>query len=317
MTLELDPSLEVSDDLLPEVLGKDTYCGFIAIVGRPNVGKSSLLNAILGKKVSITSFRPQTTRNQILGIKTTHNRQVVYVDTPGIHLRAKKALNKQMNKIAHQSLIDVNAIVFVVEALQWTEEDEHIVKTIQNATCPVIMALNKIDLIQDKEQLLAFMQKMAQILPQAQIMPISARKRIQVSNLEKLCNDYIPLSVFYFPEDQQVNHSEQFHIAETVREKIMRSLAKEIPYACTVQIEKLEHLEKIIHAHALIWVEREGQKRVVIGEKGAMLKEIGTKAREDLERYFGKKVCLKMWVKVNESWSDNIRTLQSLGYAQE
>ncbi|MBS0286139.1 MAG: GTPase Era [Proteobacteria bacterium] len=316
MTLDLDPTLEVTDDYSQHPASNESYCGFIAIVGRPNVGKSSLLNAILGKKVSITSFRPQTTRNQILGIKTTHNTQVVYVDTPGIHLRAKKALNKQMNKIAHQSLIDVNAIVFVIEALQWTEEDEHIVKSIQNATCPVIVALNKIDLIEDKAQLLAFIQKISQILPQAQIIPLSARKRIQVSNLERLCHEHIPLSVFYFPEDQQVNHSEQFHIAEMVREKIMRLLAKEIPYSCTVQIEKLEHQENIIHAHALIWVEREGQKRVVIGEKGAMLKDIGTQAREDLERYYGKKVCLKLWVKVNESWSDNVQALQSLGYAQ-
>lgn len=312
MNLELDPSLEVTEDTFEQTA--DTYCGFIAIVGRPNVGKSSLLNAILLKKVSITSFRPQTTRNQILGIKTQENKQFVYVDTPGIHLRAKKALNRQMNKIAHQSLIDVNAIVFVVEALQWTEEDEHICKSLLQSSAPVIVAINKVDLVPQKKQLLAYIQKVSEKLPNAQIVPVSARRRTQVKELEALCEHYLPLSVFYFPEDQKVNHSEQFHLSEIVREKIMRLLAKEIPYSTSVQIEKLEHQNNIIHVNALIWVEREGQKRVVIGEKGAMLKEIGTKAREDLERYYEKKVCLKLWVKVNESWSDNMHALHSLGY---
>ncbi len=315
MTFELDPTLEVTDETMLDE-ATDTYCGFIAIVGRPNVGKSSLLNSLLLKKVSITSYRPQTTRHQILGIKTQDNKQVVYVDTPGIHLRAKKALNRQMNKIAHQSLVDVNAIVFVVEALQWTQEDEHICKSIQKATAPVFVAINKIDLVADKASLLAFMQKMASYLPDAQIIPVSARKRLQTQQLEKLCFDVIPPSVFYFPEDQSINHSEHFHISEIVREKIMRLLAQEIPYSSTVQIEKLEHSERMLHVNALIWVERESQKHVVIGEKGAMLKEIGTQARVDLERYLGKKVCLKLWVKVNESWSDNMQALQSLGYGE-
>ncbi len=315
MNLELDPELEVTLEGTDDE-SVQTHCGFIAIVGRPNVGKSSLLNNILGKKISITSFRPQTTRYQILGIKTEGSRQVVYVDTPGIHLRAKKALNRQMNKIAHQSLIDVNAIVFVVEAMHWTDEDEHICKSIQNATCPIILALNKIDLVANKAQLLSFMEKVSAFLPNAQIVPISVKKRLQVTEIEKLCNTYIPKSPFYFPEDQNMNHSEQFHISEIVREKIMRLLEKEIPYSCSVQIEKLEHKDNIIHIHSLIWVEREGQKRVVIGEKGAKLKEIGTKAREDLERHYGKKVCLKLWVKVNESWSDNMHALHSLGYGE-
>lgn len=301
------------ENTLPET-SSQTICGFVAIVGRPNVGKSSLLNAILGKKVSITSFRPQTTRYQVLGIKTQDHIQTVYVDTPGIHLGAKKALNRQMNKIAHQALIDVNAIVFMIEALKWTEEDEHISKTLQNAQCPVIIALNKIDLVSDKETLLAFIQKISQILPKAQIMPISVRKRIQVAELEKLCRGYLPQSVFYFPEDQMINHSEQFYISEVIREKLMRLLEKEIPYATSVQVETLEHKEHIIHINALIWVEREGQKRVVIGEKGSKLRDIGIAAREDLERYYGKKICLKLWVKVNESWSDNMHALHSLGY---
>lgn len=292
----------------------ETTCGFIAIIGRPNVGKSSLLNTILGKKVSITSFRPQTTRYQVLGIKTKDHTQTVYVDTPGIHLGAKKALNRQMNKIAHQALIDVNAVVFMVEALKWTQEDDHICKTLQNAQCPIIVALNKIDLVPDKEALLSFIEKIAQLLPTARIIPLSVKKRVQIDELENLCQRYLPPSPFYFPEDQMINHSEQFYISEIVREKLMRLLEKEIPYATSVQVETLEHKKHIIHANALIWVEREGQKRVVIGEKGSKLREIGSKAREDLERYYGKKVCLKLWVKVNESWSDNMHALHSLGY---
>jgi GTP-binding protein Era len=295
----------------------NTRCGFIAIFVITNVFKYSLLNCILGKKVSITSFRPQTTRYQILGIKTHDDTQTVYVDTPGIHLRASKALNRQMNKIAHQSLIDVNAVVFVVEAMKWTDEDSYICKMLVNSPCPVILALNKIDLVREKAQLLAFIEKVSKELPQAQIVPLSVRKRQQVDEIEKLCLKYLPLSPFYFPEDQTINHSEQFYMSEIVREKIMRLLDKEIPYASSVQIEKLEHQTGIVHIHALIWVEREGQKRVIIGEKGNMLKEIGTLARQDLERYYGKKVCLKLWVKVNESWSDNMHALHALGFGTE
>ncbi|MBS0289888.1 MAG: GTPase Era [Proteobacteria bacterium] len=296
-------------DIQPEV---PTFCGFVAIIGRPNVGKSSLLNVILKKKISITSFKPQTTRHQILGIKTNDNVQTVYVDTPGIHLHVKKALNRQMNKVAEQALIDVDAVVFVVEALQWTQEDAFICKKLQQITSPVIIALNKIDLVKEKEQLLAFMGKLAKELPSAQVVPISVRKRIQVAELEKICLSHLPQSVFYFPEDQSMNHSEQFYAAEIVREKIMRLLAKEIPYACSVQIETLTHEDNIVHVNALIWVEREGQKRVVIGEKGTKLKAIGISAREDLERFYGKKVCLKLWVKVKEGWSDNLQVLQSM-----
>lgn len=291
-----------------------TYCGFIAILGRPNVGKSSLLNAILKQKVSITSFRPQTTRHQILGIKTFENKQTVYVDTPGIHQSARSALNRQMNKVAHQSLIDVNAVVFVIEALKWTHEDEYVCQLLQKLDCPIIIAINKIDLVPDKALLLAFMQKISAFLPKAEIVPLSVRKRMNVDEIEKLITGLLPESVFYFPEDQIMNHGEQFYTSEIVREKLMRFLENELPYATSVQIEKLERMPDIVHIHALIWVEREGQKRIVIGEKGHKLREIGTLAREDLERYYGTKVCLKLWVKVKEGWSDNTRELSNLGY---
>jgi GTP-binding protein Era len=292
----------------------ETKCGFVAIVGRPNVGKSTLMNAMLGKKVSITSYKPQTTRFQILGIKTQDNTQVVFVDTPGIHLGAKHALNRQMNKVAHQALIDVNAVVFVVEALKWTDEDEYVCKVLQNIECPIIIALNKIDLVPRKEELLLFIQKLSALLPHAEIVPISARKRQQIDRIAELSLSHIPPSPFYFPEDQVVNHNESFHAAEIVREKLMRLLAQEIPYATTVQIEQFKREKNIIHIHALIWAEREGQKRVIIGDKGSKLKEIGTLAREDLEKFLEKKVCLILWVKVHEGWSDNMHALSNLGY---
>lgn len=290
-------------------------CGFIALIGRPNVGKSSLLNAIIGKKISITCQKPQTTRHQILGIKTEGTIQTIYVDTPGIHLRAKKALNRQMNKVAHQSLLDVNGVVFMVEALKWTEEDQHVCEILQKLSCPIIVALNKVDLVAEKERILPFVQQLSGMLPQAQIVPISVKKHIQLEKIESLCKSFLPESVFYFPEDQTVNHHEQFYVAEIVREKLMRFLGKELPYASCVQIETLEHKDHLIHINALIMVEREGQKRIIIGEKGSKLCEIGSHARKDLERHYGKKVCLKLWVKINESWSDNMRALQNLGYA--
>lgn len=293
----------------------DTRCGFVAIVGRPNVGKSSLLNVILGQKVSITSFKPQTTRHQILGIKTKDKKQTVYVDTPGIHQGAHKALNRQMNKVAHQAMLDVNAIILVIEALKWTHEDEKVAQMIQNHSAPVAIAINKIDLVKEKSQLLAFMQEVSAKLPQAEIIPLSVRGRQQINIVEQWVDKHIPPSPFYFPVEQQFNHTERFHLSEMIREKLMRQLGQELPYAIDVQIEALEHQENIIHVHGLIYAEREGQKPIIVGKNGQMLRDIGTKAREEMERFYGKKVCLKLWVKVKEGWSDNRHALQEMGYA--
>lgn len=293
-----------------------TRCGFVAIVGRPNVGKSTLLNTLVGKKVSITSFRPQTTRLQILGIKTQGNVQTVFVDTPGIHLGNKKALNRYMNKTARQALIDVNAVIFVVEALKWTAEDQVVCQLLQSASCPIYIALNKIDLISDKEKLLPFMQQLQAKLPQAEIIPVSATKAMQIQVLDEAVKNCLPESVFYFPQDEFTNHSKYFYVSEIIREKLMRLLGKELPYASCVQVESIEDKDKIIHISALIWVEREGQKRIVIGEKGSKLKEIGQQARLDMERYFGKKVFLQLWVKVKEGWSEDPKTLEGLGFTE-
>lgn len=293
---------------------KERRCGFVAIVGRPNVGKSSLLNALLDQKVSITSFKPQTTRQSIMGIKTQDNVQVVYVDTPGIHLGAKKALNKQMNKSAKHALIDVDAIIFVVEALKWTAEDNYVCENIAKKKAPILVAINKVDLVAQKEELLPFVEKIAEKLPTAKIVPVSVKKGIQLETIEQWVDAQLPESEFYFPPEQTVNHSERFYIAEIIREKLMFLLKNELPYSLCVEIEKLEEEEKLKRIEACIWVERESQKAIVIGEKGHMLREVGTRARKELEVFYNKKVFLKLWVKVKESWSDDIRAIKSLGY---
>lgn len=312
--LESNGGIECRADMVTDAV-YDTRCGFVAIVGRPNVGKSTLLNVILGQKVSITSFKPQTTRHQILGIKTEQKKQTVYVDTPGIHHGAHKALNRQMNKVAHQAMLDVNAIIFVIEALKWTQEDDKVLKMVKEHSAPIMIAINKIDLVKEKAQLLAFMQEISEKLPQAEMVPFSAKRSQQIDVIESWVDQYIPMSPFYFPEDQLFNHTERFHLSEIIREKLMRQLSQELPYAIDVQIEALEHQDRIVHIHALIYAEREGQKPIIVGKKGQMLRDIGTKSREEMERFYGKKVCLKLWVKVKEGWSDNRHALQEMGYA--
>lgn len=289
-----------------------TRCGFIAILGRPNVGKSSLVNAILKQKVSITSFRPQTTRQQIMGIKTQDNLQAIYVDTPGIHLGEKKLFNKQMNKAAKRSLIDVDVAVFMVEALKWTPEDQHVLECIQTVNSPVIVLINKIDLIEDKDALLSFMVKINESLPKATIIPISVKKRTQLEEVEELVTSYLPEGPFYFPAEQTTNYPEKFHVAEVIREKLIKMLDNELPYSLCVEVETLEREDNLIRINALIWVEREGQKAIVIGDKGQMLKEIGTQARLYLEKYFNQKVFLKLWVKA-KPWSNSLQELKNLG----
>lgn len=292
----------------------DTFCGFVTLVGRPNVGKSSILNAILREKISITSHKPQTTRHSIQGIKTADHYQTIYVDTPGLHLGAKRALNRQMNQVARHALLDVDAVVFVVEALKWTEEDAAVCHQFKDLAQPLIVAVNKVDLVPDKTQLLAYMQMVSEKLPKAKIIPISAKKRDQISTLETTLQSYLPNSPFYYPPEQTRQHRDQFYFSELIREKLLWSLEKELPYAISVEIEKVEEAPNIVHIHAIIWVERDGQKAIVIGNKGQQLKAIGIRARKDLERFCDKKLCLKLWVKVKKNWSDDLGALKELGY---
>lgn len=295
---------------------EQTRCGYVAIVGRPNVGKSTLLNHILGQKISITSRKPQTTRHRLLGIKTEGDTQAIYVDTPGIHKGSEsdKAINRYMNRAASSTISDVDVVVFVVERGLWTEEDEWVLEQVKRADCPVILAINKVDQIKDKSKLLPFLDECNKKMDFAEIVPLSALNGTNLDSLETGINQRLPQEIHFYPEDQVTDRSSRFMAAEMVREKIMRQLGEEIPYAMTVEIEDFKDSGKSLHIHALILVEREGQKRIVIGNKGSRLKLIGQEARIDMEKMFDRKVMLKLWVKVKSGWSDDERALQSLGY---
>lgn len=289
-------------------------CGYAAIIGRPNVGKSTLLNHILGQKISITSRRPQTTRHRILGIKTTAVAQVIYVDTPGLHRAGKRAMNRYMNRIAALSIKDVDVALFVVEGLRWTPEDQDVLEQLKKENVPVILVVNKVDKITDKETLLPHFQKVSGYMDFVQIIPISARHGTNVEALEQEILRLLPFAPYMYPEDQVTDRSERFLAAELVREKLTRRLGQEVPHSLTVSIEQFSAEAGIINITALIWVEKPGQKSIVIGKDGGVLKEVGTQARQDMERIFDNKVFLTLWVKVKEGWSEDERALRSLGY---
>ena len=289
-------------------------CGYVAIVGRPNVGKSTLLNHLLGLKLSITSRKPQTTRHNVLGIKTADDCQLIFVDTPGIHSGQDKAINRYMNKAAETAIRDVDAIVFVVDRLLWTEADQSVAERLRASASPLIIAINKIDRLEDTAELLPHIEYLQGVMPDAEIIPVSALQKKNLDMLENQIIQHIPQSGFLFPEEQITDRSERFLAAELVREKITRQLGAELPYQITVEIEAFEIKGHIRHINALILVEREGQKKIIIGEKGQRLKSIGQAARIDMERLFESKVMLTLWVKVRSGWSDDERALRSLGY---
>jgi len=293
------------------------HCGYVAIVGRPNVGKSTLLNRILGQKISITADRPQTTRHRILGVKTSETRQVVYVDTPGLHLGGKRAINRYMNRAASSSITDVDAIIFVVDRTKWTDEDEHVLDKLKQVSVPIFLVINKIDHVKDKDILLPHLTMLAGKHNFYQMIPISARLGDGVPPLEAEVEKILPESPPFFPSEQVTDRSERFMASELVREKLMRSLSQELPYSTTVEIEKFSMEDNVRHIHAIIWVERDGQKGIIIGKKGAQLKRIGELARKDMERAFDGKVFLQLWVKVRSGWADDERALRSLGYQDD
>ncbi|ORU93033.1 MAG: GTPase Era [Cycloclasticus sp. symbiont of Bathymodiolus heckerae] len=288
--------------------------GFVALIGAPNAGKSTLLNNLLGQKISITSRRPQTTRHRILGIKTTEDSQVVYVDTPGMHLGGKKALNKYLNKTADTSLMGVDVIVWVKDDMQWDDIDISILEKLRTEGAPVVLAINKIDKIDNKEVLLPFIQKISLEHDFKSIIPISALTGKQLDAFEELLLGLLPEGELMFPEDQVTDSSERFMTTEIIREKLIRRLGQEIPHSISISIDQFKVEEKITRIYAVIWVEREGQKNIVIGDKGAGLKDIGTQARLDIEKMLDAKVYLNLWVKVKKNWSDSERDLVGLGY---
>ena len=289
-------------------------CGYVAIVGRPNVGKSTLLNHILGQKISITSRKPQTTRHQVLGIKTEDNHQIIFVDTPGLHMNAGKAINRFMNREASSAIRDVDLIIFVIDRTAWTEEDAIVLEQVRQSGLPTMLVVNKVDLLADKAELLPHLQELAGKADFAAILPVSALRQHNVQALEEQILKLLPESDYFFPEDQITDRSQRFLAAEIVREKIMRQLGDEIPYAITVQIEEFVQEGEVLHISAVIFVERSGQKKILIGEKGSRLRSIGTDARQDMESLFDSKVMLRLWVKVKSGWSDDERALRSLGY---
>jgi len=291
-------------------------CGYVAIVGRPNVGKSTLLNHILGQKLAITSRKPQTTRHNMLGIKTEAEVQAVYVDTPGLHKQGETALNRYMNRTASSALKDVDVVVFVVDRDRWTDEDQMVLERVRFVSGPVILAVNKIDRMDEKAALLPHLEWLATQLPNAEIVPISAQHGKNLDTLERLVASHLPENEHFFPEDQITDRSSRFLAAELVREKIMRQLGAELPYQITVEIEDFKQKGHVLHIHALILVERDGQKKIIIGEKGERLKRIGQEARLDMEVLFDSKVMLNLWVKVKSGWSDDERALHSLGYRE-
>ena len=292
----------------------DFKCGYVAIIGRPNVGKSTLLNHILGIKLSITSRKPQTTRHQIMGIKTSAHSQSIYVDTPGMHSGGKKAINRYMNKAASSMIFDVDVVLFVVQALVWTEDDQMILDKLKNVESPVILVVNKVDTVKEKETLLPFLQDLSNKFNFKYIMPVSAVKGNNVQQLEDSLTELLPLNPPYYDEGDFTDRSSRFLVAELIREKLVRELGDELPYQSTVEIETYKEEEKLIRIQAAILVETKGQKAIIIGSKGGRLKSIGTKARIEMEKLLGQKVFLQLWVKVKAGWSDDEAALRSLGY---
>lgn len=292
----------------------ETYCGYIALAGRPNVGKSTLMNRILSQKISITSRKPQTTRHSILGLRTIDNVQFIYVDTPGIHLHSKKTLNSMMNKTALSVLRDVDVIAFIVDGTFWKEDDEYVLQKIQQANVPCILVVNKIDKINDKQLLLPWIDKISKRYAFRAVIPLSARTGSQVDKFQEILREFLPVGPFLFPEDQTTDRSTRFICAELLREKIFRLSGQELPYSTNIEIESFKEEEKLVRIHMLIMVDKANHKQMIIGEKGAKLKEIATLARLDMESLLGKKVFLQCWCKVKSGWSDNERLLKQMGY---
>ena len=293
--------------------------GIVALVGRPNVGKSTLLNRLVGQKVSITSRRPQTTRHRIIGIKTASGYQIIYVDTPGLHTQGKKRINRYLNRAASGSLLGVDCAVMMIAASGWVDQDRAVLDAVRDQHVPVILAINKIDTLDSRSPLLPLIEQSSRDmnLEFAEIIPLSARSGEHVAELEQAILPYLPEQPALYPEDQITDRSERFLAAELVREQVFRSVGDEVPYSAAVAIEGFTRESKLLRIDAVIWVEKEGQKRILIGKQGTRLKGIGTQARLALEEQFGCRVYLGLWVKVRENWTDDERALRSFGFGEE
>ena len=292
----------------------DHRCGLVAVIGRPNVGKSTLINAILGRKVSIVTAKPQTTRHRILAVHSTADVQIIFVDTPGLHRKAGKAMNRLMNRTAANALADADVILFVSDATHWTSEDDDVLKRLKQARAPVVAVLNKVDRVHPRELLLDTLALMAARHDFAEIVPVSALKHDNLEQLLSVLPPFLPESPPLFPEDMHTDRSKEFHAAEVIREKLTLMLHQELPYGLTVQVERYAEDKGGISINAVIWVERDSQKGIVVGKNGSSLKRIGRAARLELKDQLQRNVHLEMWVKVKSNWADSEQDLMSLGF---
>ncbi|UUM31014.1 GTPase Era [Vibrio japonicus] len=316
---EFDIDAFFSSSNEPTSSPENQHCGFVAIVGRPNVGKSTLLNRILGQKISITSRKPQTTRHRIMGVDTEGDYQAIYVDTPGLHIEEKRAINRLMNRAANSSLSDVNLVFFLVDGTLWTKDDEMVLTKLQKSNFPVVLCVNKVDNVQDRNEVMLHMMEVSKRMDFVDVVPISAKHGKNIDVLRKHVREYLPKATHHFPEEYVTDRSQRFMASEIVREKLMRFTGDELPYSVTVEIERFDYNPETdgFHINALILVERSGQKKMVIGKGGEKIKTIGREARLDMEELFGRKVYLETWVKVKSGWADDERALRSLGYIDD
>ena len=291
-----------------------TYCGYVTILGRPNVGKSTLLNNLIGQKISITSRKPQTTQRHTIGVNTDKNHQIIYIDTPGMQEAPANAMNRYMNREATNALAGIDVLIYVVDVLQWTALDEYIINMIKDKTAPIILAVNKMDKVKNKKKLLPFLQEISEKNNFKEIIPISALSRKSLKPLKKSINILLPPGTFQYPDDQITDKSQRYFAAEFIREKLIKRLGEELPYTTTVTIDEFVEKEEIIHINAIIWVASKGQKTIVIGRNGTGLKEVGEQARKDMEHMFASKVFLRTWVKVKDKWMNNELAIKQLGF---
>jgi len=292
----------------------DYRCGMVAVIGRPNVGKSTFINSVMGRKVSIVTAKPQTTRHRILAVHTEAKQQIIFVDTPGLHRKSGKAMNRLMNRTAANALADADLILFVSDATRWTSEDDDVVQRLKSCKAPVIALLNKIDKVHPREKLLDGLALMSARMDFTEIVPISAMKNDNLDHLMEMIPAYLPESPPLFPEDMKTDRSDEFHISEIIREKLTLMLHQEMPYGLTVQVERMVKEKKGVAINAIIWVERDSQKGIAVGKNGSVLKKVGRAARLEISELLGQPVHLELWVKVKSNWADNATDLMNLGY---
>ncbi len=292
----------------------DYRCGLVAVIGRPNVGKSTFINSVMGRKVSIVTAKPQTTRHRILAVRTEAEQQIIFVDTPGLHRKSGKAMNRMMNRTAANALADADLVLFVSDATRWTSEDDDVVQRLKSCKVPVIALLNKIDKVHPREKLLDGLALMSARMDFTEIVPISAMKNDNLEHLMEMIPAFLPESPPLFPEDMKTDRSDEFHIAEIIREKLTLMLHQEMPYGLTVQVERMVKEKKGVAINAIIWVERDSQKGIAVGKNGSVLKKVGRAARLEISELLGQPVHLELWVKVKSNWADNATDLMNLGY---